>query len=49
MNRSSTLTMGAHLLNALANQAIVVDPVAPGQSGEFYLAIFGEFIAAINT
>jgi len=49
MNRSSTLTMGGHLLNVLANHAILAECAPPGQSGEFYFAIFGEFIFAIDS
>jgi hypothetical protein len=40
--------MAGHLLNGLANQAILVESRPYGQSGEFYLAIFGDFIPAIN-
>jgi hypothetical protein len=49
MNRSSTLTMGGVLLNNLADQAIVVEALAAKQSGEFYLAVFGDFMAAADT
>jgi len=40
--------MGGHLLNVLANHAILAECAPPGQSGEFYFAIFGEFIFAID-
>jgi len=49
MNRSSTLTMGGVLLNDLADQAIVVEVLAAEQSGEFYLAVFGDFMSAADT
>jgi hypothetical protein len=40
--------MAGHLLNVLADQTIVVESRPSGQSGDFYLAIFGEFIFAVN-
>jgi hypothetical protein len=48
MNRSSTLTMGGVLLNDRADQAIVVEVLAAEQSGEFYLAVFGDFMSAAD-
>jgi hypothetical protein len=48
MNLSSTLNMDGHLLNVLADQAIVVERHLSCQSGEFYLAIFGDFNVAID-
>ena len=41
--------MGGYPLNVMANQAIVVEGHAAGQSGEFYLAVFGDFIVATDT
>ena len=41
--------MGGVLLNDLADQAIVVEALAAEQSGEFYLAVFGDFMSAADT
>jgi len=40
--------MGGVLLIDLADQAIVVEALAAEQSGEFYLAIFGDFMTAAD-
>jgi hypothetical protein len=41
--------MDGHLLNVLADQAIVVERHLSCQSGELYLAIFWDFNVAIDT
>jgi len=41
--------MAGVLLNDLADQTIVVEALAPEQSGETYLAVFGDFMTAADT
>jgi hypothetical protein len=48
MNRSSSLNTDGYLLNFLADQAIVTERHLSCQSGDFYLAIFGDFNVAID-
>lgn len=48
MNRSSTWTICRYLLSDLADRAIVVEWYRFRQSGEFYVAVFEDFILTVD-